>query len=433
MNSFSSAAKFADGADIEQQRLLVQRVLASEALARSERLCDLLLFVCDLTLAGRAAEINEQRVGEAVFGRRKDYDSSADGIVRTQASRLRQRLRTYFEGEGSAEPMVITIPRGSYVPVFELRSTLPEEPLASTSAGIPLDAPADTSRRSRISFAWGLVVVLSAACALFALRVHQVSVSSASVTNPLWKQLFAPGKPTLLVPGDSSLVNYQSVTHRNIDLDEYVAGDYRAYHASDPDSIQKTASSLAVRRYTSVVDLEIAQALSLVASGRHSILELRYPREVRPNDLKQSSLILVGSHEANPWVALLEPAMNFVFEYDRTPDRTMISIVNRAPRGSEPKRWEFGSNGTRSNVYAVVAYRPNLEASGDVLILEGITMAGTESAWDFVSDERKLTPFLRGIRQPDGKIPYFEVVLSTQNLSGSAAETMVLATRVSER
>jgi hypothetical protein len=81
----------------KERRRLVERVLSSAALSRSERLSELFRFVCDLALAGRAAEINEQRVGEAVFGRSKDYDSSIDGIVRTQASRLRQRLGHYIE------------------------------------------------------------------------------------------------------------------------------------------------------------------------------------------------------------------------------------------------------------------------------------------------------------------------------------------------
>jgi hypothetical protein len=117
----------------EERQQLVGRVLASETLSRSERLSELFRFVCDLTLSGRAAEINEQRVGESVFGRPQDYDSSIDGIVRTQASRLRQRLSLYFENEGLHEPLVIVIPRGSYVPVFEPRQkTIASVPEPST-------------------------------------------------------------------------------------------------------------------------------------------------------------------------------------------------------------------------------------------------------------------------------------------------------------
>src|ERR1700761_130127 len=103
----------------DDRRALVDRVIASSALAKSERLSSLLAYVCDLTFSGRAKEINEQNIGEAVFGRSRNYDSSVDGIVRTQASRLRQRLDLYFGEEGVHEPMRIVIPRGGYVPHFE--------------------------------------------------------------------------------------------------------------------------------------------------------------------------------------------------------------------------------------------------------------------------------------------------------------------------
>src|SRR5271155_2204414 len=105
-------------------RALVQRIVASPTFVRSERLCSLLSYVCEMALEGRGAEINEQKIGQAVFGRSRDYDSTIDGIVRTQASRLRQRLEQYFREEGADEAVRVVIPRGGYVPVFERRSAL---------------------------------------------------------------------------------------------------------------------------------------------------------------------------------------------------------------------------------------------------------------------------------------------------------------------
>src|SRR5271156_5883591 len=82
------------------RRELGRRIVHSPTFARSERLGTLLTYVCDLALKGREAEINEQKIGHAAFGRSQDYDSAADGIVRSQASRLRQRLELYFQHEG---------------------------------------------------------------------------------------------------------------------------------------------------------------------------------------------------------------------------------------------------------------------------------------------------------------------------------------------
>src|ERR1035441_4086822 len=102
----------------DPRRALLSRVLASAVFAKSERLSSFLSCVCELTLSGRASEINEQKIGTILFSKSSHYDYSIDGIVRTQASRLRQRLDLYFNGEGAREPIWICLPRGSYVPVF---------------------------------------------------------------------------------------------------------------------------------------------------------------------------------------------------------------------------------------------------------------------------------------------------------------------------
>jgi hypothetical protein len=74
----------------------------------------------------------------------------------------------------------------------------------------------------------------------------------------------------------------------------------------------------------------------------------------------------------------------------------------------------------------------NLSGNGNTLILEGTSMAGTESAWDLVPDDSQLLPFLKEIRRADGTLPHFEVVFGTNNLSNSAAKNTVLAWRTSD-
>lgn len=391
--------------------------------------------VCDLTLAGRAEEIHEQSLGEAVFGRPRDYDSTADGIVRTQASRLRQRLDLYFSEDGIDEPMRISIPRGSYIPLFESRPV--EEQTFSASHILPKVQPATPPlpvpiKRSRSAYlAWSLVVVLAAVVAAFVVRDGSRKTVQAAplIPHALWSQIFAPGERTLLVPGDSSLVIWQGMKDRNIDLTEYVSGAYRAPNPIAPaTSIDALAANIAGSRYTSIVDLEVAQSLALIASQQKSGLEVRYPRELRPNDLKQGNLVLVGISEADPWVTLFERDMNFVFYINR--EKHVLSVLNRSPRTNEPEKWDSSGLDRQHRIYAVVAYLPNLGGNGNVLILEGTTMAGTECAWDFVSDDSKLQPFLQKIQRPDGRIPYFEVVLGTNNISGSAVDGTVLAMRV---
>ena len=99
---------------------LAERIVASPSFIRSPRLCSLLMHLCDLALHGRSDEISEQSIGVALFERAPNYDPSIDGIVRSHASRLRQRLEQYFSEEGAHETMRLSIPKGGYTPLFEI-------------------------------------------------------------------------------------------------------------------------------------------------------------------------------------------------------------------------------------------------------------------------------------------------------------------------
>jgi hypothetical protein len=416
----------------DPRRALVDRIVASSTFAKCERLSSLLAYVCDLTLNGRVKEINEQKIGEAVFGRPRNYDSSIDGIVRTQASRLRQRLELYFSEEGLDEPIRIVIPRGGYVPVFEPRLT-PVVPLLTPTvvpvqpAG-PLEVRGSFWDRRSAVIAWSLVAILLVAMVTILLGARTKGQVARTPVHPLWSQIFVAEQRTLQVPGDSGLVMWQGLVGKRVGLAEYLNGDYRTnLLPRSLTTLQDAAVDMGGRRYTSIVDLEAAKSLSLMAQSAQSKLEVRYARDVRPNDLKQGNVILVGAAEANPWVELFEHNMNFVFFNDR--DGKTFSVLNREPRGGEPRQWDSHYTDVQHRVYAVVAFLPNLGGNGNALILEGTSMAGTESAWDFVSDDSQLLPFLKRIQRANGTVPHFELVLGTNNMSGSAVKNTVLAWR----
>jgi len=421
------------------QRDLLGRILVSPTFARSERLCTLLSYVCDMTFKGREAEINEQRIGHAVFGRSEDYDSSIDGIVRTQASRLRQRLELYFQQEGANESIRLVIPRGGYVPIFESRSTLQipfATPLPSTSLTVPTDPPPTIiePRGSAQWFPWTLCALLFLAVVLLAVREHRLALAAAiPAPHPLWSHLLVAGQPTLVVPADSGLVLYHNVSGRAVGLNEYLQGTYRDQRLPAmgyrPDAtLTDWLTNLAGRRYTSMVDLNAVDNLERLAHIRQSELQVRYARDVRPNDLKSGNTVLFGASEANPWVELYERNMNFVFYNNYKTN--VFSVINRFPKPNEPRQWDSVWNDPQRRVFCLIAYVPSLAGNGNALIIEGTSMSGTEGAWDFVSDDAQLLPFLKKIQHHDGSIPHFELLLGNQNMNASAVQSQLLAWRV---
>jgi len=85
------------------------------------KLMQLLDFVVQATVNGESEYLKETTIGVFVFGRRPDYDPKADTIVRSQAWRLRAKLRKYYTYEGAQDRVIIDLPRGHYIPIFRVR------------------------------------------------------------------------------------------------------------------------------------------------------------------------------------------------------------------------------------------------------------------------------------------------------------------------
>jgi hypothetical protein len=103
----------------------LDHIAASPHFSRSLRLGRFLRFTVESLLEGRADELKERTIGVEVYGRALDYDPRSDPIVRSEAHRLRTRLAAYYEREGSADPIVIEVPKGSYVPELRPNSVDP--------------------------------------------------------------------------------------------------------------------------------------------------------------------------------------------------------------------------------------------------------------------------------------------------------------------
>ena len=102
----------------------VEQVCHSQAMSGCGRLTQLLNFVVKSTLQGEAAYLKETTIGVSVSGRDPDYDPKVDTIVRSQAWRLRSKLRKYYASEGANDRIVVEIPIGHYVPVFHIREAI---------------------------------------------------------------------------------------------------------------------------------------------------------------------------------------------------------------------------------------------------------------------------------------------------------------------
>jgi TolB-like protein/Tfp pilus assembly protein PilF len=107
-------------------------VLQSPLFAQSDRLSRFLQFAVEHALSGTPDVLKEYVIGVEVYDRRPPYHPSQDSIVRTEARRLRSKLKEYYESEGKDDPIFIYFRPGSYVPVFRSKVALDSDPVTPT-------------------------------------------------------------------------------------------------------------------------------------------------------------------------------------------------------------------------------------------------------------------------------------------------------------
>ena len=156
-------------------RAQLMRMLASEIFTRSDRLSAFLRFVVEQTLDGHAAGLKEQSLGCQLYAKGTAFDGAADPIVRVDARRLRDKLREYY-AEFPHDAVVITLPKGTYVPVF------------TSNGHVPPPAPP-----SRSGWPW-VAAVIAAAGLLAAIITWTVVHRKSSVPDRLLRVTSFPGE-----------------------------------------------------------------------------------------------------------------------------------------------------------------------------------------------------------------------------------------------
>ncbi|KAB0267281.1 adenylate cyclase [Microvirga brassicacearum] len=196
-SSASQRAAIAPAAD--DVRAQLDRLIASPDLDVPARARKFLRYVVEETLAGRADRIKAYAIGTEVFDRDPSFDAQTDPVVRIEAGRLRRALERYYLSGGLSDPVVITIPKGAYVPHFALRTHAVGAHASAVDALSPAAPPTGGPVVAPPSRQWGpwLGVAVAIACLVGlvlwgTLRVGQPPDAQASAPLPL-------GGPTLVV------------------------------------------------------------------------------------------------------------------------------------------------------------------------------------------------------------------------------------------
>src|SRR5689334_40865 len=118
----------------QEIRAALERVAASDVMRSSPQLTAFLRFVVQAVLEGNSDRIKGYVIAVEVLKRGTTFNPQIDPIVRVEATRLRRTLERYYAGPGAEDPIVITLPRGTYVPTFTRRAAARSGDLAGEAA-----------------------------------------------------------------------------------------------------------------------------------------------------------------------------------------------------------------------------------------------------------------------------------------------------------
>jgi TolB-like protein len=134
--------------DVTEAELQLERILTSRVFQKAQRSQRFLRYLVELAHTQPDAGTKEYAVALDVFDRPMDYDPAVDATVRVEASRLRNRLREYYDEEGRSDSLVISVPKGVYQATYSRRPA-PQDIKPSLTGGVA----GTTSITARISLA----------------------------------------------------------------------------------------------------------------------------------------------------------------------------------------------------------------------------------------------------------------------------------------
>jgi hypothetical protein len=258
----------------------------------------------------------------------------------------------------------------------------------------------------------------------FALRPEPVAVNPtlSKDTRQVWAPMFRDSGDLEVVLGDLTYSLWQDLADRNLTLADYVGMKFLNY---SPPELRETLNEVASRRYTSVADANLASKIPVVAASFGRQTRLRFARHMDVHDLSGGSVILVGSRRANPWVELFESRLQYAFGYNTETHRPFFE--NKSPKPGESPILSRGNDPLR-DTYAVVAMFPHPSGKGHILIIEGLSMEGTDAAGEFLLNPQSCDLLARRMRSElGGTDKPFEALLRLTPVAGGSANARLVS------
>jgi hypothetical protein len=389
----------------------LENLLLNSHFSASKRYPSFLRFVLSHTLAGEADLLKERTIGIEVFGRKPDYDTASDPIVRVTAAEIRKRIEQYYHEPGHENEIRIFLPSGAYALQFYPRgqsalASIPEIAVASTEVQTtPAAVSTGAARRpvNRAVVAGLIFALLLCGSLLFLLRSLRTSAA-----QEFWDPFVKPGDPVLFCIADQS--QYSTITLRD---------------AADP----QRKTTLNDKLLTVVID-DVSPLIGIAGILQHAGRPYRVQgqSDTSLTDLRRGPSVLIGAYD-NSWTLRLTSPLRFHFA--NNPEMTRYWIEDRTKPND--REWVLERSQQLQTEtykdYAIVARFLDHNTDRFVLVVAGIARGGTVAAGEFLVDSHHIDEMARQL-PVDWSHRNVEVVLETQVIDGRSGPPRVAAVHV---
>ena len=404
----------------EQFLAQIEKLVNSPVLHGSESLCKLLRYLAKHVLEHPGMPIKEYQIATEVFGRSEDFDPQLDSMVRVQAGRLRAKLTEYYSANGTEDPIVVELPKGTYVLAFHHRT-----PNARQHAPSGVETSWEDHRPRASSRGWvygtvGLAIVLAIALGVIGSLLWTRNSAQAS------RDEIAPAAFRVFWNGFVSGQEEPWVIFSNAAFVGRPETGMRYYDTG------KDKGSFILDHYTGVGEVLAVHELDRVFGQLHRQIRVKRGSLFSLDDAKNNNLIFIGSPSENLTLLEIPGTQEFVFQRLASGSRRGDqAIVNVHPQASEAREYLASpGNSPLTEDYAVVALVKGLNPGQAVLILAGTTTIGTQAAVEFVCRQSSVEELL--LRLPvaqNGQLKPFESVIRVKVTRGVPVGTELVALR----
>jgi hypothetical protein len=387
----------------EQYLGQIDRLVNSHVLHGSESLCKLLRYLAKHVLDHPGSPIKEYQIATEVFGRSTDFDPQLDSMVRVQAGRLRVKLTEYYGSDGVADPVVVELPKGTYVLAFHHRAVAPSRPnsAASTETTVPGTAP----RRNWIIATALLAVLLAGSVVAILSMVSSRNPAQAGIARDsdgvpaafrvFWDAFASSPEEPWVIFSNAKFVGRPEIAIRYYDARKDNQNTYIFDH------------------YTGVGEVLAVHELDHLFATLH--------RQIR---VKRGSLFSLDDAKNN----------NLIFVFHRVeagPRKGDPEIINVHPQPGELKEFRGTPSGEPvTDDYGVIALVRGLDPGQAVLILAGDTTMATQAAVEYVCRKNSVEELLLRLSvSQTGQLKPFEAVIRVKVTRGVPVSTELVALR----